>query len=118
MSREVNEAAIEVTHGRLAASLDKAVNNGKLPVGQRNDIINRVRSPNEINATRGTSAMGAETTRYRTGFYTLELMSAPAGARHSASSCHWSAIACPQRMPVATVQECVGRSPRSPCLAR
>ena len=59
----------------------------------------------------------------RTRFLHAQLMSALAGARHSgaggtpASSCHWSARACPRRMPVATVQECVGRSPRSPCLA-
>ena len=30
--REVNETAIEVAQGRLAASLDKAVRNGKLAV--------------------------------------------------------------------------------------
>ena len=41
--REVNEAAIEAAQRRLAASLDKAVRNGKLPVDERNDIINRVR---------------------------------------------------------------------------
>jgi 3-hydroxybutyryl-CoA dehydrogenase len=41
--REVNEAAIEVAQRRLAASLDKAVRSGKLPVDERNDIINRVR---------------------------------------------------------------------------
>ena len=41
--REVNEAAIEVAQRRLAASLDKAVRNGKLAVDERNDIINRVR---------------------------------------------------------------------------
>src|SRR5258705_1327913 len=40
---EVNEAAIEVAQRRLAASLDKAVRNGKLAAGERNDIINRVR---------------------------------------------------------------------------
>jgi|SRR4051812_27514894 3-hydroxybutyryl-CoA dehydrogenase len=41
--REVNEAAVEGAQTRLAASLDKAVRNGKLAVGERNDIINRVR---------------------------------------------------------------------------
>ena len=41
--REVNEAAIEAAQRRLATSLDKAVRNGKLPVDERNDIINRVR---------------------------------------------------------------------------
>ena len=41
--REVNEAAIEGAQRRLAGSLDKAVRNGKLAVGERNDIINRVR---------------------------------------------------------------------------
>ena len=41
--REVNEAAIEAAQRRLATSLDKAVRNGKLPVDERDDIINRVR---------------------------------------------------------------------------
>jgi 3-hydroxybutyryl-CoA dehydrogenase len=41
--REVNEAAIEAAQRRLAASLDKAVRNGKLPVDERDEIINRVR---------------------------------------------------------------------------
>ena len=41
--REVNEAAIEAAQRRLAASLDKAVRNGKLPDDERDDIINRVR---------------------------------------------------------------------------
>jgi 3-hydroxybutyryl-CoA dehydrogenase len=41
--REVNEAAIEAAERRLAASLDKAVRNGKLPVDERDEIINRVR---------------------------------------------------------------------------
>ena len=41
--REVNEAAIEAAQRRLATSLDKAVRNGKLPVDERNEIINRVR---------------------------------------------------------------------------
>ena len=41
--REVNEAAVEVRRRRLDASLDKAVRNGKLAAGERNDIINRVR---------------------------------------------------------------------------
>ena len=40
---EVNEAAVEGAQARLTASLDKAVRNGKLAVGERNDIINRVR---------------------------------------------------------------------------
>ena len=41
--REVNEAAIEAAQRRLATSLDKAVRNGKLPVDERDEIINRVR---------------------------------------------------------------------------
>jgi 3-hydroxybutyryl-CoA dehydrogenase len=41
--REVNEAAVEGAQARLTASLDKAVRNGKLAVGERNDIIDRVR---------------------------------------------------------------------------
>jgi 3-hydroxybutyryl-CoA dehydrogenase len=41
--REVNEAAVEGAQARLAASLDKAVRNGKLAAGERNDIIKRVR---------------------------------------------------------------------------
>jgi 3-hydroxybutyryl-CoA dehydrogenase len=41
--REVNEAAIEVAQRRLAASLDRAVRNGKLEVSDRNDIVSRVR---------------------------------------------------------------------------
>src|SRR6476619_714618 len=41
--REVNEAAIEGAQARLTASLDRAVRNGKLAVGERNDIIDRVR---------------------------------------------------------------------------
>src|SRR4029077_18779171 len=41
--REVNEAAVEGAQARLAASLDKAVRNGKLGAGERNDIIKRVR---------------------------------------------------------------------------
>ena len=40
---EVNEAAIELARGRLAASLDKAVRNGKLAAGERDEIFNRVR---------------------------------------------------------------------------
>ncbi len=40
--REVNEAAIEAAQHRLTASLDKAVRNGKLPVDERDDIVNRV----------------------------------------------------------------------------
>ena len=35
---EVNEAAIELARGRLAASLDKAVRNGKLAAGERDEI--------------------------------------------------------------------------------
>jgi 3-hydroxybutyryl-CoA dehydrogenase len=41
--REVNEAAIEAAQRRFTASLDKAVRNGKLPVDERNDIVNRVK---------------------------------------------------------------------------
>src|SRR6478672_3232224 len=41
--REVNEAAVEGAQARLTASLDKAVRNGKLAVGERDDIIDRVR---------------------------------------------------------------------------
>src|SRR6476646_8214683 len=40
---EVNEAAVEGAQARLTASLDKAVRNGKLAVGERDDIISRVR---------------------------------------------------------------------------
>src|SRR6476660_791423 len=41
--REVNEAAVEGAQARLTASLDKAVRNGKLAVGERDAIISRVR---------------------------------------------------------------------------
>ncbi|HVQ51216.1 MAG TPA: 3-hydroxybutyryl-CoA dehydrogenase [Mycobacterium sp.] len=41
--REVNDAAIEVARGRLTASLEKAVRNGKLAAGERDDILSRVR---------------------------------------------------------------------------
>ena len=41
--REVNEAAVEGAQARLTASLDKAVRNGKLAVGERDAIIDRVR---------------------------------------------------------------------------
>jgi 3-hydroxybutyryl-CoA dehydrogenase len=41
--REVNEAAVEGAQARLTASLDKAVRNGKLALGERNAIIDRVR---------------------------------------------------------------------------
>ena len=41
--REVNEAAVEGAQARLNASLDKAVRNGKLPEGERNSIVDRVR---------------------------------------------------------------------------
>jgi 3-hydroxybutyryl-CoA dehydrogenase len=41
--REVNEAAVEGAQARLTASLDKAVRNGKLAVGERDDVIDRVR---------------------------------------------------------------------------
>jgi 3-hydroxybutyryl-CoA dehydrogenase len=41
--REVNDAAIEVAQGRLTASLEKAVRNGKLAAGERDDILSRVR---------------------------------------------------------------------------
>ena len=41
--REVNQPAIEAAQHRLAVSLDKAVRNGKLPVDERNAIVDRVR---------------------------------------------------------------------------
>jgi 3-hydroxybutyryl-CoA dehydrogenase len=41
--REVDEAAVEGAQARLAASLDKAVRNGKLAAGERNAIFDRVR---------------------------------------------------------------------------
>src|SRR4029078_11600455 len=41
--REVNEAAVDGAQARLTASLDKAVRNGKLALGERNAIIDRVR---------------------------------------------------------------------------
>ncbi len=41
--REVNEAAVEGAQGRLVASLDKAVRNGKLADDERDAIVGRVR---------------------------------------------------------------------------
>ncbi len=41
--REVNEAAVEGAQARLKASLDRAVRNGKLPEGERNSIVDRIR---------------------------------------------------------------------------
>jgi 3-hydroxybutyryl-CoA dehydrogenase len=41
--REVNEALIEGAQGRLVASLDKAVRNGKLAEDERDAIVGRVR---------------------------------------------------------------------------
>src|SRR6476659_6911349 len=41
--REVDEAAVEGAQARLAASLDRAVRNGKLAAGERNAIFDRVR---------------------------------------------------------------------------
>jgi 3-hydroxybutyryl-CoA dehydrogenase len=58
--REVNEAAVEGAQARLTASLDKAVRNGKLAAGERDDIIGSYGSYGAANSAVRMSAQRRE----------------------------------------------------------